>query len=1119
MALNKIKTEASWGESANNLNSNFESIETDLIKVKNATTRNKGYFSSSSALKSAFPTANVGDKAYVGSSYPYQIWTWSGSTWANSGSTGGEESVDLGNYYTKDETDEKFTETNEKLSQLGSEVDNINPNINSILDIELGHITSEGLPGNALDRARLKSFVNAPFEIRVSENYKIYNLIKYSRGFDGNVVYVEQESLRTKYFKTEDTNYIYKITFAKNDISETISETELSSIILDFKGSSSYTTGMVKKLEEKHSVVKLEVNSLNANMNSILKIETGGFYSDGTTNNAGDRARTSSFIESPFSVSVKEGYKVYKLYRYQIDCYGNISFVDEKDLRRNSINIDDDNYVYRILFSKEDLTEDIVNEELPYIVSDFKGVLYKLKSSIGELNSGMFKLFKNKQISYDINKGQTLFSTNVVFPYEANEGDIITIDIIDNKIFPEINSYVTYVGEEKPTSLELIGYNAKLSKPITSVSFYTPTAATENGVLSFNIRCVNSLYEDIKTIKDIHKDIDHLNLYKDSVIVDVKSDDVYSDTSFISIEDGVTAISSGCDRWSIVNDQYSHIKAKLGSNTSNQTVAIGFYSTDTISEESFLEESSVAFTKGINEYIAEVPTEAKLIVVSNRRASLEKEEVTIQAYKNQTLYFEDKIDRLKNLVDKTPIDGKVLGKYSLDYFISAKDGVTQLSSQTCDRWTITNEGYGYVKAQIGANTSNQALAIAFYSTNTITEEGFMKESSKPMLSGVRDYYAPIPTEAKLIVVFNRPATLAKEEVSLFVGVDQNEYLLKLINNPDYNIHLEVPEWYKENDYIDNKVSRINELVRECAGHGDAFIFITDEHVDYHIVNFRSPALIKYISERCPIGRLFNGGDTCNGQDERMKFFVDTIRNAFPYKIYSAMGNHEYMNMQTNSSLYSYFSWFNNDQVGSEKDRNYYYVDNIQQKIRYVVLSAYDISEATANNDDSLSKGATEGYEQEQLDWLENVALDVDSGWTIVVVTHMIVNVAMDSDSLYYGHNGSTIMSILNDYNSSGRGKVAFIIQGHSHRDRLRVSEGDVPIIVTTCDKCIEWKDDNGVADLNVDRTPGTINEQAFDVVVLDKKNRKITAVRIGAPALDGIGNDVGNPVEERVIYY
>ena len=122
MGLNNINSKSTWGQAASDINTNFTTIDSDLKKVKNATTRNKGYFSTSSELISAFPTASKGDIAYVGSSYPYDIWKWNGGSWAKSGSTGGEESVNLGNYYTKVETDEKFTEADAKLSELGSEV-------------------------------------------------------------------------------------------------------------------------------------------------------------------------------------------------------------------------------------------------------------------------------------------------------------------------------------------------------------------------------------------------------------------------------------------------------------------------------------------------------------------------------------------------------------------------------------------------------------------------------------------------------------------------------------------------------------------------------------------------------------------------------------------------------------------------------------------------------------------------------------------------------------------------------------------------------------------------------------------------------------------------------------
>ena len=125
MGLNNINSKSTWGQAASDINTNFTTIDSDLKKVKNATTRNKGYFSTSSELISAFPTASKGDIAYVGSSYPYDIWKWNGGSWAKSGSTGGEESVNLGNYYTKVETDEKFTEADAKLSELGSEVEEI----------------------------------------------------------------------------------------------------------------------------------------------------------------------------------------------------------------------------------------------------------------------------------------------------------------------------------------------------------------------------------------------------------------------------------------------------------------------------------------------------------------------------------------------------------------------------------------------------------------------------------------------------------------------------------------------------------------------------------------------------------------------------------------------------------------------------------------------------------------------------------------------------------------------------------------------------------------------------------------------------------------------------------
>ena len=45
----------------------------------------------------------VGSLAYVGSTYPFTVYLWNGTSWENSGMTGGDPSVNLDNVYMKDD--------------------------------------------------------------------------------------------------------------------------------------------------------------------------------------------------------------------------------------------------------------------------------------------------------------------------------------------------------------------------------------------------------------------------------------------------------------------------------------------------------------------------------------------------------------------------------------------------------------------------------------------------------------------------------------------------------------------------------------------------------------------------------------------------------------------------------------------------------------------------------------------------------------------------------------------------------------------------------------------------------------------------------------------------------
>lgn len=116
MELENIKLQTTWNDAAEKINRNNLKIATELAKLGASTYKNKGYFATAESLVDVYPTASAGSIAYVGSSYPYAIYVWN-DAWVDSGETGGEESVDLGDYYTKQETHDAIKDEYEVLPQ------------------------------------------------------------------------------------------------------------------------------------------------------------------------------------------------------------------------------------------------------------------------------------------------------------------------------------------------------------------------------------------------------------------------------------------------------------------------------------------------------------------------------------------------------------------------------------------------------------------------------------------------------------------------------------------------------------------------------------------------------------------------------------------------------------------------------------------------------------------------------------------------------------------------------------------------------------------------------------------------------------------------------------------
>lgn len=313
---------------------------------------------------------------------------------------------------------------------------------------------------------------------------------------------------------------------------------------------------------------------------------------------------------------------------------------------------------------------------------------------------------------------------------------------------------------------------------------------------------------------------------------------------------------------------------------------------------------------------------------------------------------------------------------------------------------------------------------------------------------------------------------------------------------NYKPSYKIPEYYHSDCYFENKYNYIDGLMREKMANGDAFIFITDEHWEVNQGN--SIGLIKALYDFCRIPRLFSGGDNGDfGSPEYDRLLTEN----FGGEIHFTAGNHDYFKHDhQGATLYSYMDIGKENQVGNA-GRHYYYVDNRQQKIRYVILSAFD------HNPEGTTSAAKNGYEAEQLEWLRNTALDVPADYSVIIFTHSLI-----PDSIEVVSNNVT--SIIDAKNTNNN--IVAILQGHAHYDWVAHTEGGIPIVVTTCDKNIFAE---GYDDYLAGRDTGTIREQAFDVCILDKTERKLTMVRIGCPVREGKVESEWTYSEERVISY
>ena len=410
-------------------------------------------------------------------------------------------------------------------------------------------------------------------------------------------------------------------------------------------------------------------------------------------------------------------------------------------------------------------------------------------------------------------------------------------------------------------------------------------------------------------------------------------------------------------------------------------------------------------------------------------------------------------------------------------------------------------------------------------------------------------------------------------------------LLYVDKIPSYYIDPETtPTSFEEaQSYLDDKINTIPK-------NGKSFIFITDTHWDGN--EKHSTYLINYIRKRTGISKVLFGGDIFGNAStkylavRKAGLYINQAKRAIGYDYIPCVGDHDNNTVNVTDDdthwvpysqteklfvsdleRYKYYHFYDCSEklakyaeVGSDDYndamsffRTVYYVDDIDNKIRFIVLNCGNAGDYGCMYNIFGNTGSS--LLRLQYPWLIDTLMNTPTGYDVVVLSHK-------GNTSYAGTSCNGLNRILSAFKrkanltnictySSGVNKIeswfpynsnynfsnapdvglVFALNGHDHGDRLAkagiasgswisqtissatyyysdsLSSGDtivqtneplasdcvIPIITTATDSI------DSVGTYSPQMTADTVTEQCFDVITINETG--IIMTRIGA------GND------------
>lgn len=384
-------------------------------------------------------------------------------------------------------------------------------------------------------------------------------------------------------------------------------------------------------------------------------------------------------------------------------------------------------------------------------------------------------------------------------------------------------------------------------------------------------------------------------------------------------------------------------------------------------------------------------------------------------------------------------------------------------------------------------------------------------------------FVPANYEDRIIAVEQNAADMGSRITSL---EEQAAASGTVIDLPDY--------WLVEVKNKANTISTIQELGGiKCV----SFAYAGDTHIPDNDVGKtnRLGKVMASVMDRCSIPLAFICGDVATRasyslETDYLSKIAELPSHLEPLwgteRLALAMGNHDGCYGDSSGYYRKQFSpkkmwntFFRQHSIDFKKvfssDGLYYYIDNVSQKVRYVVLNSnfagpYSVESNGWATNNRFGKSC---YGQAQLDWLAEEALIMPEGYSAILFAHVPPNLTYTTDKEQFigivnafcnktsfvrnytgGVNGWDNSSVNVNF-SSAKGDIVAMFTGHVHGDSIDTTTMARPIItiLSAGAGANDPYKDNAPT-----RTANTATETNFDVVTVNLEARTIELTRVGA---------------------